>query len=147
MSDGFHESYRERGRAKTSSDRSFGLTVGGILVAIAFFRWVIRGERLGWLTLTFGGIGLLLVIAALGAPTKLAPLNWAWTKLGELLFGIANPIILLLIFTVAFVPIGWLMRAFGNDSLRLKRRSATATSYWVKREPPGPEPETMVNMF
>jgi hypothetical protein len=43
-------------------------------------------------------------------------------------------------------PMGVLMRAFGKDPLRL-RRSGSAQSYWIKRDPPGPKPESMSNQF
>jgi Saxitoxin biosynthesis operon protein SxtJ len=59
---------------------------------------------------------------------------------------VVNPIVLGLIFLTTIVPIGLIMRACGHDPLRLKR-DPQASTYWVKREPPGPAPETMINQF
>jgi hypothetical protein len=142
----FHETYRERGKVKTGSNRSFGFTVGGILLAIALVRWVFGEAGLSWLTLAFGTAGILLVVLGLVSPSLLAPLNRVLTKLGFLLSKVMNPVILFLIFVVAFVPVGWLMRVLGNDPMRMKRDS-TATTYWIDRVPPGPAPDTMINQF
>ena len=46
------------------------------------------------------------------------------------------------LFFAVVAPIGLLMRAFGSDRLLL-RRDPKAASYWIRREPPGPAPETM----
>jgi len=44
------------------------------------------------------------------------------------------------------MPTGLIMRLFGKDPLRL-RFDAEAKSYWIQREPPGPEPDSMRNQF
>jgi hypothetical protein len=142
----FHESYREREVAKTSSNRSFGLTVGGILIAIAIYRFIFAETGLGWPTLVFGTVGLCLSILGLVSPAVLAPLNYAWAKFGLLLAKVTNPLVMLLIYAIAFVPIGWVMRIFGHDPMRLKR-SPHGGTYWIERSPPGPTPETMTDQF
>ncbi|MGI9492988.1 MAG: SxtJ family membrane protein, partial [Geminicoccaceae bacterium] len=137
-----HEDFNRSEEIEGSSDRGFGLTVGGILLAIALVRvglgWWSSGEVvLGWLEWTLGGIGAALFLLGLVAPATLAPLNKAWTKLGLLLFKIVNPIVLGLIFLLTIVPIGLLLRLFGKDPLRLKFEPE-AKSYWIERDPPGP---------
>jgi hypothetical protein len=39
-----------------------------------------------------------------------------------------------------------MVRLFGKDLLRLKR-DASAKSYWIERDPPGPEPQSMTRQF
>ncbi|HET6468639.1 MAG TPA: SxtJ family membrane protein [Geminicoccaceae bacterium] len=146
MAGSFHESYRENADVKAGSDRAFGLTVGGILSAIALYRWLFGASGLDWLTLLLGLVGLALLATGLLAARHLAPLNRAWTRLGLLLFKVVNPVVMFLIFAVAIVPIGWVMRLAGHDPMRLKRDPA-ASSYWIERRPPGPPPETMINQF
>jgi hypothetical protein len=41
---------------------------------------------------------------------------------------------------------GLLMRLMGKDLLRL-RWAPQERSYWIDRQPPGPEPKTMSNQF
>jgi hypothetical protein len=146
-----HESYLREESVEGSSDRGFGLTVGGILLAIALVRvglgwWSSGAIVLGWVEWGLGGVGLPLILFGLIAPAILAPLNKAWTKLGLLLFTIVNPIVLGLIFLLTIVPIGLALRLFGKDPLRLSF-DPKAESYWIPRDPPGPEPESMPQQF
>jgi hypothetical protein len=143
MRPSFHEDLNREDRVEGSSDRAFGLTVGGILLLICAWRLWFYG--LGWIIGTLGGIGLALVIMGLVAPARLAPLNRAWIRLGLLLATVVSPIVLGLMYVTTIVPMGLIMRAFGRDPLRLKLDPA-ADSYWVEREP-GPAPETMTNQF
>ncbi len=46
-------------------------------------------------------------------------------------------IVLALLFFLVITPLGWLLRLFGQDPLRLKR-AAAATSYWIAAKPSGP---------
>ena len=145
MSASLHEDYRRSEAVKGSSDRGFGLTVGGILVLIALVRsWLHEGY--GALELALGAIGLVLVVLGLIAPASLALLNRGWTRLGLLMFKVVNPVVLALMYLVTIVPIGLLMRVCGRDPLRLKL-DPSASTYWVKRDPPGPAPETMTHQF
>ncbi len=142
---GFHESFERDEDVQGSSNRGFGLTVGGILLAIGAYRWYAHG--LGdWLFFCLTGIGAPLVLLALLKPSSLTPLNVAWTRLGLLLFRVVNPVVMFLLFALAILPIGLIMRAFGKDFLRLKR-DGTATSYWILRQPPGPPAESMTDQF
>lgn len=140
----FHEDYSRAEEVEGSSDRGFGLTVGGVLVVIAVVRTYFHG--LGWVQYGLGGIGLVLVVLGLVLPRSLSGLNRAWTKLGLLLFKVVNPIVLGLIYGLTLVPIGLLMRLTGRDPLSVKL-DPQAASYWIVRDPPGPAPDTMINQF
>jgi hypothetical protein len=145
----FHEDFSRKEEVKGSSDRGFGLTVGGIVLAIAAVRSGLElwdGAAPGWVEGVLAGVGALLVGFGLVAPARLAALNRAWTRLGLLLFKVVNPVVLGLIYLTTIVPIGLVMRLRGRDLLHLKidRR---AQSYWVVREPPGPAPKTMSRQF
>jgi hypothetical protein len=149
MKPSFHEDFSRKEAVKGSSDRSFGLTVGGILLAIAGVRAGLQlwdGAAPGWIEAVLAGVGSLLLVFGLVAPARLAPLNRAWTSLGLLLFKVVNPIVLGLIYLTAIVPIGLLMRLRGRDLLSLKF-DRQAASYWLVRAPPGPAPETMIRQF
>ena len=49
-------------------------------------------------------------------------------------------------FYLVITPFALLFRLRGKDSLRL-HFDKNAGSYWVPRQPPGPEPESMANQF
>jgi hypothetical protein len=145
----FHEDFSRKEEIKGSSDRGFGLTVGGILLAIAAIRTGLHlwdGTVPAWFEGALAGTGLLLAMFGLAAHARLAPLNRAWTRLGLVLFKVVNPVVLGVIYLSTIVPIGVIMRLMGRDLLKLKLDRGAA-SYWVVREPPGPPPETMTRQF
>ena len=114
------------------SNRSFGVTVGGILIVIAMVRWALKGS-MSTLMLVFCIVGLVLIVLALIAPNRLATANKLWTKLGLLLFKVANPVIMFLIYVTTFVPIGLFRRWRGHDPLSTLIDSSAST-YWIDRE-------------
>ena len=139
-----HDSFGARIRIKESSDRSFGLIVGIALAIIGGLNSYVDG--LAAPAIALFAIALLLIVTALARPRALMPANRAWLKFGRLLFVIFNPIMLVLIFSLAFVPVGLIMRLIGKDILRLKFH-ARAETYWLDRKPPGPAPEMMKYQF
>ncbi len=149
MRPSFHEDYSRKEEVKGSTDRGFGLTVGGILLAIAAARTGLHlwhDAQPGWMEVVLAAVGALLLGFGLVAPDRLAPLNRAWTALGLLLFKVVSPVALGLIYLTTIVPIGLLMRVTGRDLLHLKF-DRQAGSYWVVRDPPGPAPQTMTQQF
>ena len=140
-----HESFAAHGAIKTASNRSFGLTVGGILAAIALLRWVWVAQ-LSWLMLSFLVVGVALMAAALIRPDTLALPNRLWTKLGLVLFHVVNPVVMLLLFIVTVVPAGLIMRLVGHDPMR-RRFEPDAATYWLDRDPPGPPAESLKHQF
>jgi hypothetical protein len=140
---GSHESLVRDDVTKTSSNKSFGLVFAGFFVLLAISSYFFsHHERWPyWL-----GLSIAFAIIAYVAPQILSPLNRWWTKLGLLLHTIVSPIILGFIFFGCIVPIGFLMRQFGNDPLR-RRFEPEAKSYWLAREPPGPTPESFKRQY
>jgi hypothetical protein len=144
MRPSFHEDFSRHDEVKSGTDRSFGLTVGGILLLIAAARTYFHG--LGWVQYGMAGVGVVLILLGLVAPASLRGLHRAWVKLGLIMFRVVNPVVLGLIYAVVIVPVGFLMRVTGRDPLR-RKFDAQAESYWIVREPPGPAPESMTNQF
>lgn len=143
MSDhGAHESYRERDAVKGSSNRSFGIVFCVVFAVIGLFP-LISGAVPRWWALAIAG---LFLIAALAVPQLLAPLNWLWTRFGLLLHRIVNPLVMALLFFLVVTPIALMMRLFGKRPLHLNT-DPDAASYWILRDPPGPQPETMKQQF
>ena len=127
---------------KQSSDRFFGLTFFVVFLIIAL--WPLLGQNpVRPIAL---GIALAFLAVALVVPKWLAPLNRLWLKFGELLHRIVSPIILGVMFFGVITPVGLLMRLAGKDLLRMKR-DPNCTSYWIRREPPGPEKTSLKRQF
>jgi hypothetical protein len=126
------------------SNRSFGYTVGGILIGLMLLRWLISGKFTAF-SMTLTAIGAVLVVLALVAPQALSVPNRLWMKLGLLLFAIVNPVVMFLIYVTTFVPIGYFMRWRGHDPLAASF-DRDATTYWIDR-PAGEDPAAMRNQF
>ena len=135
-------SLNRQGNIKGSSNRGFGLVVGGIFLLIGCWP-LLRGLSPRWYVVVPAA---LLVIAGVIAPNALAPLNRAWMKLGLLLHRVVAPVLMGIVFFGVVLPIGLFMRLRGKDFLRLKLDRNT-TSYWIVRDPPGPAPEALKNQF
>jgi hypothetical protein len=137
-----HEDLAREDDIVGSSDRAFGLTLAAVFAVIGVVRLVLSHSYAGW----WLGAAAVMLAFALAWPAALAPLNRLWLRLGLVLYKVVNPLVMGLVFFTTVVPIGLLMRALGKDPLRLRREPA-AGSYWITREPPGPEPDTMKNQF
>ena len=145
MSDKFFGSHEIQAReevVKSSSDRAFGYVFAAFCALVAALSWYHEGKHWPW---WFGAAGLFALVA-LVRPGLLAPLNLLWTKLGVLLAAVVSPVVLGLVFYLCVTPIGWLMRLMGKDPLRL-RLEPEAETYWIRREPPGPAPDSLKNQF
>lgn len=137
-----HEDLARTHEVKASSNRSFGWVFTAVFLIVAVWP-LFSGGRLRWLSLF---IAVAFALVTVTAPNLLALPNRLWLRLGVLLNRIISPIVLAFLFYVVLTPMGALMRVFGKDSLRL-RRSASDTSYWIKRDPPGPKPDSMNHQF
>jgi hypothetical protein len=137
-----HENWSAPDAPKPSSDRTFGFVFTAFFTVLALLP-LVRGHGVRTWALYSAAAFLL---ASLAAPKVLAPLNRIWTALGAVLHRITNPIILGAFFFFVFAPVGWVMRLAGKDFLHLKA-SPGADSYWIPRDPPGPEPESIAKQF
>lgn len=142
MTDNLHEDFARQDEVVGSSDRGFGLTLAVACLLLGTIRLVLGHNYAGW----WLGVGIVLLGLALFWTAPLKPLNRLWLRLGVVLYRVVNPIVMLLLFVTTIIPIGALLRLSGKDPLRL-RRDPAAPSYWLPRQPPGPDPKTMINQF
>ena len=139
---GSHENWSRADSVKSSSDRTLGLVFSVFFAGVALLPLWRGNSPRGWAGVLSG----LFLLLALLVPKALGPLNRAWTLLGVALHRITSPIFLGIIFYGVFTPFGWVLRLLGKDYLRLKP-AQDACSYWIMRQPPGPEPKSMANQF
>src|SRR5580704_3693474 len=98
---------------RTNSNRSFGLLIGGVLFLVAGLHyWKERSDSFIWLmgAVVFVAVSLLM-------PRTWAPLRRLWLRLGHLLSVVVSPIILAVMYVLAIVASGVLIRLFGKDLL------------------------------
>jgi hypothetical protein len=137
-----HEDFTRGQEVKTSSNRAFGWVFTIVFLIIALWPLVFGGAPRWW-SLIVGG---LVAVVTMTAPALLTIPNRLWLRFGLLLHRIVSPVLLAIMFYGVVTPMGVLMRAFGKDSLRL-RRKGSEQSYWIKRDPPGPKPDSMSRQF
>ena len=77
----------------------------------------------------FLSISILLI--SLITPMILSLPNKAWLRFGFLLGYVTTPIILFLFYIFLFIPIGFILKIFNKDSLKLKFKDS---STWVIRK-------------
>jgi hypothetical protein len=116
-----------RPRLTAAKGRSFGLTVGGVFVAIAAVLWW-RGHLRTCAVL--GTLGTLLILGGLLVPTRMGPVERAWMGLAVLISKVTNPLVMGIIYFVVMLPVGLLRRAFGGNPMVHRESGGT---YWKTR--------------
>jgi len=124
------------------SNRKFGLFFAAVFVILASWHYW-RYESA--LTPLFFSISGCFALTTALAPNLLQPLNHFWFLLGKLLGKITHPIVLGLLFFIMITPLSLVLRLFGRDELKLKKRSIK--SFWIERVPVGPAPESFKNQY
>ena len=124
------------------SNRSFGTLFVVVFGLLGAYSWWRGGAMYPWAF----GLSVLTLGVTLAKPDWLAPANRAWMKLAELLNRVVSPIVLGVIFFGIFTPTAWAMRLAGRDAMKRAFEPAART-YWVEREPPGPDPAGLPNQF
>ncbi len=137
-----HEDFSRTHEVKASSNRSFGWVFTAVFLVVAVWP-LFSGGMVRWWSLFIAAAFALVTIAV---PKLLALPNRLWLRFGLLLNRIISPVVLAFLFYIVVTPMGALMRVFGRDNLRLQRDDLD-TSYWIKRDPPGPKPESLNHQF
>ena len=124
------------------SDRSFGLLFVFVFALLSSWAWWTGAAWAMWPAV----LGALTLLVTLVRPALLNPLNRQWMRLAELLNRVVIPVVLGLIYFGMFTPVAWGMRLRGRDALRRRFEPAAAT-YWIERDPPGPDPKSLPNQY
>src|SRR5262249_26481081 len=122
--------------------RKFGLTVGGVFVAIGlifFLRQKPSAPFLLW-------PGVALIIFGAATPRILKYLYIAWMSLALTLGFIMSYVILTLFFFVIVTPIALLARLIGKDFLT-RKLDKQATTYWIRCDTEAKAPASYERQF
>lgn len=131
-----------KGSTKELSNKTFGLIFAGIFLIIALFPLLVSNGIRMWAII----ISSVFTISALALPAILTPLNRLWAKFGMLMHKITNPLLMGLVFFVAVLPTGLIMRILGKDPMRRKAKP-DLDSYWIEREEPELSAESFDQQF
>jgi len=117
-------------KGPANPEKSFGISVGIVLLLIGGF--LVWRERLTAAPVV-GGIGAVLLVLGLVQPRLLKWPSAVWWRFAIILGHINARIILTVIFTLVFSPLGLLWRLVGNDPLARKRRNWPGWSPYPER--------------
>ena len=115
--------------ADAGSAKSFGVVFSIVFLIVSLYP-LINSEGLRIWALFVSAIFLFLAYVApkiLNLPNKL------WFKFGILLGSIIAPIVMALVYFIAVLPTGIIMRLLGKDLLKQKLDKNTK-SYWIERK-------------
>lgn len=119
-------------RLSADEGRGFARTVGFAFVALAVvLLW--REQRLP--AVVAASLGTLLGIAGLFAPAALGPVYAGWMRFALAISKVTTPILLAIVYFLAFLPIALVMRLTGRRVL--SHGTPGSESVWIPR-PPGP---------
>ncbi len=66
--------------------------------------------------------------------------------MGLALHKVTQPIVMGILFVVAVIPTGLVLKVFGMDPLRLKLDNSAST-YWIQRQQSASDSDSFVNQF
>ncbi|MEE2698296.1 MAG: SxtJ family membrane protein [Pseudomonadota bacterium] len=137
-----HERIEREDAPATGSERGFGIVFSILFLIIGLYPLIYALPLRMWAL----GVSALFLILAFFLPSILSPLNRAWYVFGLMLHKVVNPIVMCALFFFTVTPIALLLKIFGKDPLQ-RHFDSVAKSYWIERNPPGPEPDTMRQQF
>ena len=137
-----HERLKSGEPFEGSSNRIFGIAFSVVFTIIGLLPMVFGEPPRTWAFV----VAAVLLTVAIFLPVLLTPLNWVWRKVSFVLHRIFTVVAMAALFYGVVTPTGAVARLLGKDLLR-RRSDRNAASYWILREPPGPDPETMQNQF
>ena len=138
-----HENLESFDDREPPSVRSFGVTIAAVLAVIGFWPLVFHHASPRYIVV---GLATAFLLLAFLKPALLGPFNRAWFKFGNVLHRIVNPLVLGLLFLCVVTPIALVLRVLGKKLIPLEF-DPDCQSYWINREPPGPDGRTMDKQF
>jgi hypothetical protein len=137
-----HEDLARREETRLPSNRSFGLVFTAVFLVLGLLPLVGRHPLRAWAV----AVSSAFLAVTFAAPSLLTPLNRHWMRFGLFLHRLISPVVLGIIFFGVITPMACALRLRKQDLLRLRFDSTTDT-YWLKRDPPGPDPKSMAHQF
>jgi hypothetical protein len=119
-----------KGKKPANPERSFGVSVGVVLLAIALLLWW-RG-RPGRSEIV-GGIGAVLFVCGLVYPPVLKWPSAAWWRFSRALGYVNARVLLTVLFYVVLVPLSYVWRLVGHDPLGRRRNQVPGWSPYPAR--------------
>jgi len=109
--------------------QKFGIGLGFILGVIGTLQLIFDKELYFYFYIT----ALIIFLSSLFFPILLKPLFISFSYLGFGIGWLTTQLVLILLFYFLFTSLGFLLKLFGKDFLRLKK-NRKINSYWIERK-------------
>ena len=117
---------------KDVSNKVFGYQLASIFLIIIFVRFILF-TKLNFIDLILFFISLILFTISKFKEEYVTPIKKIWLRLSVYIAKILNPIILLIVYVLCFVPIGIIYKLIKKKNLKTKINNTNKT-YWEKPE-------------
>ncbi len=118
-------------KVETSSEKSFGLVFSLVFSIIGLYPLINSNTLYLWPFI----VAFIFLFLAFFLPKSLSIPNKLWFKFGIMLGTIIAPIIMALVYFIAVLPTGMIMKLLGKDLLK-KKFDKNVKTYWIKRDQP-----------
>ena len=122
--------------------RQFGWVFGAALAALSGLAWYKDSPAFPYLL----GAGALIALVGTVLPPALRYIYFIWMTIGIILGTIMTALILTVVFIVAIIPIGLVMKIIGRDPMH-RQLDREAPTYWISREPPSADKSHYLRYF
>jgi len=127
-----HEQLKDFQATQKISNKKFGIQLSIIFLLIFLTR--LYFNYFNFLEYSLITLSLLFFIIAYLKPALLKMLKVLFLGLGEFIFKIINPVIMLILYIFLFLPFGLVLKIFNYDPLK-EKNNKNINSYWsVKKE-------------
>ena len=107
--------------------RRFGIELG---VAALVLAALLTRRHAGAAGLLAAVVGAALLACAVARPMFLASPARQWMRVAHAISRVTTPVMLTIVYLLAFTPLAWLRRHLGRSPIA---RARDAASYWVRR--------------
>lgn len=122
-----HEQLKDFQVTQKISNKKFGIQLSIIFLLIFLTR--LYFNYFNFLEYSLITLSLLLFIIAYLKPALLKMLKVLFLGLGEFIFKIINPVIMLILYIFLFLPFGLALKIFSYDPLK-EKNNKNINSYW-----------------
>jgi len=91
-------------------------------------------------------ISTVFLVTGYFTPAVLKPLNNIWYRFGLFLHKIVSPVVIGILYYGTVFPTNIFLKLIKKDPM-MRKYEPDSESYWIKREPPGPDNNSFGNQF
>ncbi len=117
---------------KETSEKVFGYQLSSIFLLIILIRYIVFNQ-LNFIDFSLLILGIILLGVSKFKSTYISPIRKFWLLISIYLAKVLNPIILMVVYILCFIPIGIIYKLIKKRNLKTEIKK-TEETYWEKPE-------------